>query len=337
LEEIAVKAVLCKEYGPVENLVVEEIDSPVPGPGQVLIDVKAAAVNFPDVLIVQNLYQFKPEPPFSPGGEVSGVVSALGDDVSHVKIGDRVIGSSGFGGFAEQIVLDAPRVIPIGDEMPFDEASAFVMVYGTSHHALKQRAELKAGETLLVLGASGGVGLAAVELGKLMGAEVIAACSSQEKVDLCLNHGASKGLVYPRGPLDRDQQKELSAKIKELTGGKGADVIYDPVGDDYAEPALRAIAWKGRYLVVGFAAGQIPKIPLNLALLKGCQIVGVFWGMFTGVERALHEENMAELMAWYKEGKIKPHISKTYRLEDAVQALQDMAGRKVMGKIVLTP
>lgn len=331
------KAVLCKEYGPVENLVVEDISAPEPGPGQVLLDVKAAAVNFPDVLIVQNLYQFKPALPFSPGSEVSGVVSAVGDGVAHVKIGDRVIGSAGHGGFAEQIVLDAPRIIPIGDEMPFDEAAAFVMVYGTSHHALKQRADLKPGETLLVLGASGGVGLAAVELGKEMGADVIAACSSQEKVDVCLEHGASRGFVYPRGPLDRDQQKALSAKIKELTGGKGVDVIYDPVGDDYAEPALRAIAWKGRYLVIGFAAGEIPKIPLNLALLKGCQIVGVFWGMFTGVERAVHEENMAELMDWYRAGKIKPFISKRYKLDQAVEALQDMAARKVVGKVVLTP
>ncbi|TNE37314.1 MAG: NADPH:quinone oxidoreductase family protein [Alphaproteobacteria bacterium] len=330
------KAVLCKEYGPIENLVVEEVPTPEPGPGQVRIDVKAAAVNFPDVLIVQNLYQFKPEPPFSPGGEVSGVVGAVGEGVTHVKPGDRVIGSAGFGGFAEQVVLDAPRVIPIGDHMPFDEAAAFVMVYGTSHHALKQRAELKPGDTLLVLGASGGVGLAAVELGKVMGAKVIAACSSQEKVDVCLKHGADDGFVYPRNPLDRAQQKALSDKIKELTGGKGADVIYDPVGDDYAEPALRAIAWKGRYLVVGFAAGEIPRIPLNLALLKGCQIVGVFWGMFTGVERKLHEENMSELMAWYQEGKIKPFISKRYKLEEAVQALQDMSARKVVGKIVLT-
>ncbi len=331
------KAVVCKEYGPIENLVVEEIDNLSAGPEHVVIDVKAASVNFPDVLIVQNLYQFKPEPPFSPGSEVSGVIKSVGEGVTDLKVGDRVIGSSGFGGFAEECVVPATNATVIPEEMPFDEASALMLVYGTSHHALKQRAEIQPGETLLVLGASGGVGLAAVELGKAMGAHVIAAASSQEKVDYCLKYGADQGFVYPRGPLDRDQQKAMSNQIKELTGGKGADVIYDPVGDDYAEPALRAIAWKGRYLVVGFAAGQIPKIPLNLALLKGCQIVGVFWGMFTGVENALHRENVKELMSLYRDGKIKPRISAHYPLDQAVQALQDMAGRKVLGKVVLTP
>lgn len=331
------KAVICREYGPIENLVVEEVDNLTPGPNEVVVDVKAASVNFPDVLIVQNLYQFKPEPPFSPGSEVAGIVKSIGSNVNNVKVGDHVIASCGFGGFAEELKVNAVSTVKIPEDMPFDEASALMLVYGTSHHALKQRAEIQPGETLLVLGASGGVGLAAVELGKVMGARVIAAASSQEKVDYCLKYGADDGFVYPRGPLDRDQQKAMSNQIKEMTGGKGADVIYDPVGDDYAEPALRAIAWKGRYLVIGFAAGQIPKIPLNLALLKGCQIVGVFWGMFTGVERPLHEENVKELMTWYREGKIKPHISAHYPLDQAVQALQDMAGRKVLGKIVITP
>ncbi len=329
------KAVLCKEHGLPDTLVIEDIASPEPGEGQVLLEIHAAAVNFPDVLIIQNLYQFKPDLPFSPGGEVSGRVAKVGAGVKTVKVGDRVIGSCGWGGYAEEIVLDEAKLLPIPDSMDFVTASAFLMTYGTSHHALKDRAEIKPGETLLVLGAAGGVGLAAVELGKAMGARVIAAASTEEKVATAKAHGADDGFVYPTGDLDRAQQKEMSAKIKELTGGKGADVIYDPVGGDYAEPALRAIAWKGRYLVVGFAAGEIPKIPLNLTLLKGCQIVGVFWGAFTSIERAAHEENLGELMAMFAAGTIKPHVSKTYALEDAASALKDMAARRVQGKVVL--
>jgi NADPH:quinone reductase len=331
------KALVCNEFGPIENLKYQDLPDPEPGEGQVVIEVKAASVNFPDVLVVQNLYQFKPEPPFAPGNEVAGPVLKVGPGVTGVKVGDRVFSSGPFGGFAEQYLANVNDVVPLSSDMPYDEAASFMMVYGTSHHALKQRADLRPGETLLVLGASGGVGLAAVELGKAMGARVIAAASSQEKVDFCLANGADDGFVYERNPLDRDQQKALSNQIKEITGGKGADVIYDPVGDDYAEPALRAIAWKGRYLVVGFAAGAIPKVPLNLALLKGCQIVGVFWGMFKGVENALHNENMDELMKWYQEGKVRPRISKSYPLEDALQALRDMADRKVKGKVVITP
>lgn len=329
------KAVLCKEHGLPETLVIEDVTSPEPGEGQVLLEIHAAAVNFPDVLIIQNLYQFKPDLPFSPGGEVSGRVAKVGAGVKTVKVGDRVIGSCGWGGYAEEIVLDEAKLLPIPDSMDFVTASAFLMTYGTSHHALKDRAEIKPGETLLVLGAAGGVGLAAVELGKAMGARIIAAASTEEKVATAKAHGADDGFVYPTGTLDRAQQKEMSAKIKELTGGKGADVIYDPVGGDYAEPALRAIAWKGRYLVVGFAAGDIPKIPLNLTLLKGCQIVGVFWGAFTNIERAAHEENLSELMSMFAAGTIKPHVSKTYALEDAASALNDMAARRVQGKVVL--
>lgn len=331
------KALVCKEFGPLDSLTVDEMPDPVAAEGQVVIDVKAAAVNFPDVLVVQNLYQFKPTPPFAPGNEVAGTIAEVGPGVDGLKVGDRVFASGGFGGFAEKYLAPVGSVTLLDDKMPFDEAASFMMVYGTSHHALKQRADLKPGETLLVLGASGGVGLAAVELGKAMGARVIAAASSQEKVDFCLAAGADDGFVYDKNPLDREQQKALSNTIKEMTGGKGADVIYDPVGDDYAEPALRAIAWKGRYLVVGFAAGEIPKIPLNLALLKGCQIVGVFWGMFTGVENELHRQNMAELMEWYRAGKIRPRVSAHYPLEDALQALKDMAARKVKGKVVITP
>ncbi len=330
------RAVLCKEYGPPESLVVEELPSPVAGKGQVVLSVKAAGVNFPDVLIIQNKYQFKPPLPFSPGGEVAGVVKEVGEGVTNVKPGDRVIGSTGWGGFAEEVAVDAGRLIPIPDEMDFTTASAFVMTYGTSHHALKDRAAIKPGETLLVLGAAGGVGLAAVELGKAMGATVIAAASSQEKVDVCLAHGADKGIVYPSGPLSRDDQKKFGEQLKVLFGDKGVDVIYDPVGDAYAEPALRSIAWEGRYLVVGFAAGEIPKIPLNLALLKGCQIVGVFWGAFTARNPQRNQENLKELMGLFASGKIKPHVSATYPLERAGEALNAMANRQVKGKVVLT-
>jgi len=328
------KAVLCKEYGPPQNLVLEDVPSPKPGEGQVVISVKAAGVNFPDVLIIQNKYQFRPPLPFSPGGEVAGIVKEVGAGVTNVKVGERVIGSTGWGGFAEEAVAPAARCIPFPSNMDFVEASAFVMTYGTSHHALKDRAQLKQGETLLVLGAAGGVGLSAVEIGKIMGARVVAAASSQEKVDVCLKRGADAGVVYPEGPLDRDGQRKLSEEFKKAVGGDGANVIYDGVGGDYAEPALRAIAWEGRYLVIGFPAG-IPSIPLNLSLLKGCQIVGVFWGAFTAREPKRNQANLAELMHWVQEGKVKPYVSKTYPLTRAADALNDMAARKVKGKIAL--
>ena len=329
------KAVLCKAYGPPDSLVVEDVPSPKPDKGQVLISVKAAGVNFPDVLIIQNKYQFRPPLPFSPGGEVAGIVKDLGEGVTNVKVGDRVIGSTGWGGFAEEALAPAARCIPFPQNIGFVEASAFVMTYGTSHHALKDRAHLKPGETLLVLGAAGGVGIAAVEIGKIMGARVIAAASSQDKVDFCMARGADAGIVYPENPLDRDAQKKLSEDLKKLIGGDGANVIYDGVGGDYAEPALRAIAWEGRYLVVGFPAG-IPAIPLNLTLLKGCQIVGVFWGAFTAREPKRNQENLQELMGWIASGKLKPSVSKTYPLAKAAEALNDMAARKVKGKVVLT-
>lgn len=329
------KAVLCKQYGPPDSLVLEEVPSPKPDAGQVLISVKAAGVNFPDVLIIQNKYQFRPPLPFSPGGEVAGIVKELGPGVTNVKVGDRVIGSTGWGGFAEEAVAPAARCIPFPSNIDFVEASAFVMTYGTSHHALKDRAHLKPGETLLVLGAAGGVGIAAVEIGKIMGARVIAAASTQEKVDFCIKQGADAGIVYPENPLDRDAQKKLSEDLKKLIGGDGANVIYDGVGGDYAEPALRSIAWEGRYLVVGFPAG-IPSIPLNLTLLKGCQIVGVFWGAFTAREPKRNQDNLAELMQWIAQGKLRPTVSKTYPLARAADALNDMAARKVKGKVVLT-
>ncbi len=329
------KAVLCKEYGEPEKLVLEDVDDLHPGEGHVVIDVKACGVNFPDALLIQNLYQFKPDLPFSPGGEVAGVVAEVGGGVTDIAVGDRVIGSTGWGGMAEQALVEAGRTIPIPDEMPFDEASAFLMTYGTSHHALKDRAQIKPGESLLVLGAAGGVGLAAVELGKVMGARVIAAASSEEKVEVAKERGADEGFVYPQQPLDRDQQKALSNKIKELTSGEGADVVYDPVGGDYCEPALRATAWEGRFLIVGFPAG-IAKIPMNLALLKGCQIVGVFWGAFTGRHPEKNRENVAELMAWYREGKIKPYVSNRYDLAQAGDAIRELMDRKAKGKVVVT-
>lgn len=328
------KAVLCKQYGPPDSLVLEDVPSPKPDAGQVVISVKAAGVNFPDVLIIQNKYQFRPPLPFSPGGEVAGIVKEVGEGVTNVKVGDRVIGSTGWGGFAEEALAPAARCIPFPANIDFVQASAFVMTYGTSHHALKDRAHLKPGETLLVLGAAGGVGIAAVEIGKVMGARVVAAASTQAKVDFCIKQGADLGIVYPEGPLDRDAQKKLSEDLKKVLGGDGANVIYDGVGGDYAEPALRSIAWEGRYLVVGFPAG-IPSIPLNLTLLKGCQIVGVFWGAFTAREPKRNQENLAELMRWVKEEKLKPTVSKTYPLARAADALNDMAARKVMGKVVL--
>ena len=323
------RAIVCKEFGPPEKLVVEDLPTPSITEHQVLLDVKACGVNFPDLLIIENKYQFKPPLPFSPGGEVSGVVKTVGAKVTTLKPGDRVLGAPGFGGFAEEIAIDARNCVPIPASMPFDVAAAFLFTYGTSHYALKDRAALKPGETLLVLGAAGGVGLAAVELGKAMGAKVIAAASSAEKIAVCREHGADEGIDY--------STEDLKERIKALTGGNGADVIYDPVGGDFSEQAFRSIAWEGRFLVIGFAAGPIPKIPLNLVLLKGAQIVGVFWGSFTMREPGRHAANIQELMEWYSAGKLKPRISATYPFARVAEALGDLAARRVKGKVVLVP
>lgn len=328
------KALLSTAPGGPETLVLEDIESPKAGKGEVVIDVKAIGVNFPDTLIIQDMYQFKPERPFSPGGEVSGVVKAIGEGVTHLQVGQRVIGSCGWGGMREELALDAGRCIPIPDNVPFDEAAAFVMTYGTSYYALKDRADPKPGESLLVLGAAGGVGIAAVELGKAMGLEVIAACSTQEKVDFCLSKGADKGLVYPTGELDRAQQKELSGQIKALGGG-GVDIVYDGVGGTYAEPAIRAMNWEGRFLVIGFPAG-IPKIPLNLTLLKSCDIRGVFWGAAVARDPQGNQQNLNEMFALYADGKIKPHVSETFPLERGGDAIQYLLDRKALGKVVVT-
>jgi NADPH2:quinone reductase len=322
------RAVLCKELGPPEKLVVENVPSLTPGKGQVVVSVEAAGVNFPDVLIIQGKYQFKPEPPFSPGGEAAGVIKELGEGVAGVKVGDRVIAASTWGAFAEEMVADADRLVPMPDAMEYVPASAFILTYGTSYHALKDRAQLRAGETLLVLGASGGVGLAAVQLGKAMGAKVIAAASSDAKLEVCKAEGADELINYA--------SEDLRARVKQITAGKGVDVVYDPVGGAYSEPALRDMAWNGRFLVVGFAAGDIPKIPLNLALLKGCSIVGVFWGAFTRNEAERNRRNNQELMQLYLAGKVKPHIHATYPLERAAEALNEVLYKRVSGKVVLT-
>lgn len=322
------KAVLCKELGLPEKLSVDNVPSLRPAKGQVVVSVKAAGVNFPDVLIIQGKYQFKPDLPFSPGGEVAGIVKELGEGVTGISVGQRVIAASTWGGFAQEMLVDAARIIPMPDAMEFVPASAFVLTYGTSYHALKDRAHLQPGETLLVLGASGGVGLAAVQLGKAMGARVIAAASSDAKLEVCRQSGADETINYAT--------EDLRARIKALTNGRGVDVVYDPVGGQYSEMALRDMAWNGRFLVVGFAAGDIPKIPLNLALLKGCAIVGVFWGAFTRQEAERNRRNNEELMQLYLAGKVKPHIHGTYPLERVADALNEMLNKRVTGKVVLT-
>ncbi|MGQ0577734.1 MAG: NADPH:quinone oxidoreductase family protein [Betaproteobacteria bacterium] len=321
------KAVLCKELGLPEKLVVEEVPSPKAARGQVVVSVKACGVNFPDVLIIQGKYQFKPELPFSPGGEVAGIVKEVGEGVARLKRGDRVIAFNTWGGFAEEIAVDAERTILTPPGMDFIPASAFVLTYGTSYHALKDRADLKAGETLLVLGAAGGVGLAAIQLGKTMGAKVIAAASNDAKLQICRQNGADEVINYG--------SEDLRARIKALTAGKGVDVVFDPVGGPYSEPALRDMAWRGRFLVVGFAAGEIPRVPLNLTLLKGCSIVGVFWGAFTKNEPERNSENNYDLMAMYAAAKVRPHIHATYPLERAAEALNEVLNKRVTGKVVL--
>lgn len=329
------KALQCVELGMPDKLQINEVPDPDLQPGHVIIDNKAGSVNFPDVLMIQGLYQFQPELPFTPGGESSGTISAVGDDVKDLKIGDRVFAMTGIGAFAEKIIVPSTAVVKIPDSMSFETAAALPMTYGTSIYALKQRAELIEGETLLVLGAAGGVGLASVELGKAMGAKVIAAASTQDKIDLCKNHGADEAFIYPSGKLDKNQQKELSSKIKELTGGVGANVIYDPIGDSYSEPCIRATAWDGRYLVIGFAAGEIPRVPTNLALLKGMKIVGVFWGAWVGMFPEENRKNFEELFKLHSEGKINPEISDSFSFYDGALAIAHLKDRKAKGKVII--
>ena len=322
------KAVLCKQYGPPDSLVVEELPSPHPGPGEVVVAVRAASVNFPDVLIIQNKYQFKPPLPFSPGSELAGVVKEVGAGVTAYRAGDKVMAFTTYGAFAQEVKTEANRLLPIPAGMGFTEAAAFVLTYGTTDHALRDRAQMAKGETLLVLGAAGGVGLAAVEIGKALGARVIACASSDDKLEVCRAHGADAAINYA--------SEDLRERVKALTDGRGVDVVYDPVGGPYTEPAFRSLAWRGRLLVVGFAAGEIPKLPLNLALLKGASAVGVFWGDFARREPQAFAASMRQLGEWYRAGKLKPHVEKTMPLERAAEALKLMAARQVKGKLVLT-
>jgi NADPH2:quinone reductase len=321
------KAVLCKAFGPPESLVIEEVDSLKPGKGQVVISVKACGVNFPDTLIIQGKYQSKPPFPFTPGSEVAGIVKELGEGVKTPKVGERVMAFIGMNGFAEEAIAHEVQIVPMPHNLDFATASAFLLTYGTSHHALKDRAQLQPGETLLILGAAGGVGLAAVELGKIMGAKVIAAASSDEKLEVCKQHGADEVINY--------STEDLRDRLKKLTDGKGVDVAFDPLGGSFSEPVLRSMAWEGRFLVIGFASGEIPRIPLNLPLLKVYSIVGVFWGAFMERDPRHGQENIQELLRWVNEGKLKPHVSATYSLEHVADALNNLMERKVTGKAVL--
>lgn len=321
------KAIRCKKFGPPSSLVLEDVANLKPKAKEVLVEVKACGLNFPDTLIIQGLYQFKPELPFTPGSDVAGIVKEVGEGVSHLKVGQEVFGFVAHGGLAEEVLVPANACFPKPPQMDFPIAASFLMAYGTSYHALKDRGNLAEGETLLVLGASGGVGLAAVELGKLMGATVIAAASTDDKLALCKEYGADKTINYTT--------QDLKTAIKELTNAKGVDVIYDPVGGTYSEAAFRGIARNGRYLVVGFAAGDIPKIPLNLPLLKEAAIVGVFWGAFAMKDAKANMHNTMALMKWHAEGKLKPHIHAVYDLKDTATALEEMTQRKVKGKLIV--
>ncbi|WP_421791277.1 NADPH:quinone oxidoreductase family protein [Hyphobacterium sp.] len=322
------KAVICKDFAPYQNLSVEEVEDPKAGPGQVIVDIKAAGVNFPDILLVEGKYQMKPPLPFIPGGEVAGVVETVGEGVAGFKPGDRVVAATLLDGFAEKAAVAASQVAPIPDVMPFEEAAALITTYATTIHALKQRAELKDGETLVVLGAGGGVGTAACQLGKAYGARVIACARGEEKLATAKQAGADELVDY--------DAEDLKARLKELTSGKGADVVYDAVGGAYSEPAMRALGWGGRFLVIGFAAGDIPKMPLNLALLNSRDIRGVFWGAWAGQFPKENGANMAELFELYVAGKIKPMVSASYPLEDVTKAFDDLMARRVKGKVVLT-
>ncbi|MDB5720942.1 MAG: NADPH:quinone oxidoreductase family protein [Alphaproteobacteria bacterium] len=329
------RALLSTIVGGPETLVMTELPDPVAGPGQLLVRVRACAINYPDVLIIEDKYQFKPQRPFAPGGEIAGTVEAVGEGVEGWASGDRLIAMLGHGGLAEKILVSATAALRLPEERSFEEGSALVLTYATSIHALLDRGRLKPEQTLLVLGAAGGVGLAAVELGKAFGARVVAAVSSEEKAQAAREAGADSTLVYPRGPFDKDGSKALAQLFKDSVGPGGADLIYDPVGGDYAEPALRAIAWEGRYLVVGFPAG-IPRLPLNLTLLKSCDVCGVFWGAFAARDPEANSAHIETLFRLWREGKIAPRVSRTWPLDHAGEAIAHMAARKAVGKLVVT-
>ncbi len=323
------KAILSKQPGPPQTLELVDLDEPAAGSGEVVIKIDSAALNFFDTLIIEDKYQFKPDRPFAPGAEFAGVVESIGAGVTGFEPGDRVMAYSGWDACREKIAVAAERVIPLPDDIGFEAAAGLTVTYGTTIHGLRDRAHMKPGETLAVLGAAGGVGQAAVEIGKAMGAKVVACASSEDKLAFCRELGADETINY--------SEFSLKDALKELTGGKGADVVYDPVGGNLAEEAVRGTAWEGRFLVIGFASGTIPKIPLNLALLKGCSLVGVFWGSFLARSPEHHATNMAMILNWVKEGKIRPHIDSTYSLEDVPAALKALAERKVMGKVIIKP
>ena len=328
------KAVLTKEVGGPETLVVEQIDAPTPGKGEVLVDIAACAINFPDTLMIRDLYQFKPERPYSPGGEISGTIAAVGDGVDGWKVGDRVLSGIGSGGLREQAVIWAERLFKVPEGVELVDASALLMTYGTMIHALKDRGDIKPGDTVLVLGAAGGVGLASIELAKAYGAKVVAAVSSEEKAKVAKEAGADETVVYPRAPFDKDASKALAGAFKDAVGPNGADIVVDIVGGDYSEPALRSIAWEGRFLVIGFPAG-IAKLPLNLTLLKSCDVRGVFWGAFAAREPQRNAANIAELFQLWQDGKIKPQVSETFSLDDAHKAIEKLEKRQAIGKLVV--
>ncbi|TGX50269.1 NADPH:quinone oxidoreductase family protein [Sphingomonas gei] len=330
------KALLSQAPGGPETLSVSDLPDPAPGKGQVLVAVRACAINYPDVLIIEDKYQFKPPRPFAPGGEIAGLVEAVGEGVSQFAVGDRVLGVIGHGGLAEKVAVDAARLYPLPEGRSFEEGAALLLTYATTIHALLDRGHLKAGQTLLVLGAAGGVGLSAIELGKAFGARVVAAVSSDEKAEAARSAGADETLVYPRAPFDKAQSKALAEAFKAAVGPKGADAIYDPVGGDYAEPALRAIGWEGRYLVVGFPAG-IPKLPLNLTLLKSCDVCGVFWGAFAARDPQANQAHVEHLFRLWEEGRISPRVTETFALADGGKAIARMAARQAIGKLVVTP
>ena len=333
-ESSRMTALLSKTAGEADSLVLEDVPRPSAQPGGVVLAVKACGLNYSDVLLINDLHQIKPDRPFSPGGEVAGVVTAVGEGVTHVNVGDRMMGNTLWGGMAEELALEASRLIPIPKSMTFDTAAAFNIAYGAAQYALQDCGHLKLGETVLVLGAAGGLGLAAVQLSKAMGARVVAAASSEEKVALCKAHGADLGVVYPTGPFDADGRRELAGLFKKVCGTPGVDVVFDSMGGDYAEAALRSIAWRGRFLVLGFTAG-IPRIPLNLALLKGCSIVGVFWDSVTRDPPA-HARNVTTLLDLYAAGKLSPHICARFPLTRAREAIRLLAGRTATGKVVVT-
>ena len=329
------KAIRSHEVGGPETLKLDEIDVPTPGKGEVLVAVKACAINYPDTLIIRDLYQFKPPRPFSPGGELAGVVEAVGEGVENFKVGDRVLAGIGNGGLAEKVIVSAGRMFPIPDGVPFEKAASLLMTYGTTIHGLKDRGHIKEGDTVLILGAAGGVGLSAVELAKAFGARVIAAVSSEAKGEVARKAGADDVVIYPREDMDKAASKELANKFKAACGPEGANIVYDIVGGQYSEPALRSIAWEGRFLVVGFPAG-IAKMPLNLTLLKSCDICGVFWGAFTAREPQKFVEQVKELFALMKDGKIDPLVSETFPLERAGDAIAKLENREAVGKLVVT-